>query len=123
MKMKKVRVPKTRHVIVLLVIITFSSSIPGMVFGEETILAEYKEIKTVFGCEDSPSTMSGDIIGINQETCNPGPLICLGCYEYICIGLDGYATMSSEACFLLAFCFGVSNCEALCIGLLPQIAF
>ena len=121
--MKKVRALKTTQAIVLVVVITFLSSIPGIVFGEEEISIEYKEMIAALGCEENPSIMSGDIIGIDQDTCTPGPLICVGCYEYFCIGLDGYATMSSDACFLLAFCFGASNCDALCIGLLPEISF
>jgi hypothetical protein len=123
MKMKKVRALKTTQVIVLLIVITFLSSIPGMVCGEEAISEEYQEMKAELGCEDSRSTINGDIIGISQDSCNPGPLLCIGCYEYICIGLYGYATMSSETCFLLAFCFGMSDCEALCFGLWPEIPF
>lgn len=121
--MRRVRTLRATQVIILFAVVSFLSAIPGMVFGEEMILAEYKDMKGALGCAENPGTMSGDIIGINQETCTPGPLICVGCYEYFCIGLDGYATMTSDACFLLAFCFGVSNCDALCIGLLPQISF
>ena len=121
--MEKVKALKTTQTMVVFAIITFLASFPGMAFGEEAFLAEYDEIKPALSCEECPGIMNGDIIGINQDTCTPGPLICLGCYEYICMGLDGYATLTSEACFLLAFCFGASDCEALCIGLLPQISF
>jgi hypothetical protein len=121
MKMKHVKALKTTQVILLLVVITFLSGIPGMVFGEEAFSVEYEEMIVALGSEESGSIISGDIIGISQDTCIPGPLLCIGCYEYICIGLYGYATMSSEACYLFAFCLAGSDCQALCIGLFPEI--
>jgi hypothetical protein len=119
-KMKTVRALTTMKVIVLLVVITFLSSSPGMVFGEEVISGAYEEMIAGLGDDESPGIVSGDMIGINQETCNAGPLLCFGCYEYICIGLYGYATMTSESCFLLAFCFSWTDCQALCFGLVPD---
>lgn len=118
--MKTVRVHRTAKVIVLLFVITFLSSSPGMVFGEEAIPAAYEEMMAGLGNEESPGIVSGDMININQETCNAGPLLCFGCYEYICIGLYGYATMTSESCFLLAFCFSWTDCQALCFGFVSE---
>jgi len=120
MTMKTVRALTTTKVIVLLVVITFLSGSPGMVFGEEAISIEYEEMIAGLDDEKSPGIVSGDMIGINQDTCKAGPLLCFGCYEYICIGLYGYATMTSESCFLLAFCFSGTDCQALCLGLLPD---
>ena len=118
--MKAVRAFATAAVIVLLVVITFLSGSPGMVSGEESIPAVYEEM--IAGLDDAEiyGTVSGDVIGINQDTCNPGPLLCFGCYDYICIGLYGYATMTSDGCFLFAFCFSWTDCQALCFGLVPE---
>ena len=118
--MKAVRVFATAEVIVLLVVITFLSSSPGMVFGEESMTATYEKMIAGLGDDEIPGRVSGDVIGINQDTCNPGPLLCFGCYDYICIGLYGYAAMTSEACYLLAFCFSWTDCQALCFGLVPD---
>ena len=118
--MKNVRAHRTPQVILLLFAITFLSSAPGMVLGEEAIPAAYEAMMAGLGNEESPGVVSGDMIGINQETCNAGPLLCFGCYEYICIGLYGYATMTSESCFLLAFCFSWTDCQALCFGFVPE---
>jgi len=118
--MKRVRAFTATGVIVLLVAIAFFPSSPGMVFGEEAIPATYEGMIAGLVDNGAPRTVSGDMIGINQETCNAGPLLCFGCYEYICIGLYGYATMTSEACFLMAFCFSWNDCQALCFGLVPE---
>jgi len=118
--MKTVRALATKGVIVLVFVITFVSDRPGMVFGEEAIPAAYEEMIAGLGDGESSNIVSGHIIGINQDMCEAGPLLCFGCYDYICIGLYGYATMTSEACYLLAFCFSWTDCQALCFGLVPE---
>ncbi len=118
--MKTLRALATTGVIILVAVITLLSGNPGIISGEESIPATYEEMIAGSGDAESSGTVSGDMIGINQDACNPGPLLCFGCYEYICIGLYGYATMTSESCYLLAFCFSWTDCQALCFSLVPE---
>jgi hypothetical protein len=94
---------------------------PVEVFGEELISAEYGKMLAYPCGGENINLLSENIVEINQDNCPPpGPYICFGCFEYTCIGLYSYANMSSDACWLLAFCFLASDCQALCVGLMPE---
>jgi hypothetical protein len=118
--MKKLRSLTTIQVILLLNISIFLTGTSGMASGDEAFSVDQKEMPTVSCYTQSSSILSGNMIEINQGTCMPGPYICIGCFEYACIGLSGYGTIIMDACLLLTFCFVVSDCQALCISLLPE---
>lgn len=109
-----------KKLIVIVAVITALGGSPAMVFAEETLWAEYKEMIAGLTEEERPGSVNGALIGMDQDTCDAGPLLCFGCYEYVCIGLYGYATMTSESCYLIAFCLGWTDCQALCFGLVPE---
>lgn len=109
------------QVILLLAISLFLIGIPGKVCGEEPVSAEYRKMLAEPCGGKNVNILSETIVEINQNGCPPpGPYICFGCFEYICIGLNSYANMSSDVCWLLAFCFLASDCQALCVGLIPE---
>lgn len=113
---------KTTQVILLLVIILSFTGFPGKVCGEEQLSVEYGKMLAEPCGEENANILSENIVEINQCGCcpPPGPYICFGCYEYTCIGLHSYATMTIDACWLLAFCFLASDCQALCVSLIPE---
>lgn len=113
---------QTTKVILLLVTILFLTGFPGKVSGEEPLFAEHGKMLDEPCCKENSNILSEHIVEINQCGCcpPPGPYICFGCYEYTCIGLYSYATMTIDACWLLAFCFLASDCQALCFSLIPE---
>ncbi len=119
--MNNSRAFKTTLAILLLTLSLFLTGIPGEVCGEEPISVEYGKMLAE-PCGAKNASISGeDIVEINQCGCPPpGPYICIGCFEYTCIGLYSYASLISDACWLLAFCFMASDCQALCVGLMPE---
>ena len=121
-KMHIGRVFKTTQVILLLVITLSLTGFPGKVWGKEPLSVEYRKMLADPCSEENANILSGNIVEINQCGCcpPPGPYICFGCYEYTCIGLYSYAAMTIDACWLLAFCFLASDCQALCVSLIPE---
>ena len=112
---------KTTQFILLLTISLFLAEFPGEACGEEKISVEYGKMLAEPCGEENANTSSDNIVEKNQCGCPPpGPYICIGCLEYTCIGLYSYATMTMDACLLLAFCFLASDCQALCFGLIPE---
>ena len=120
--MNNSRVFKTLQAILLLVISLFLTGFPGKVCGEEPLSAEYEKATAEAYCAENTNIFSGNIIETNQCGCcpPPGPYLCIGCFEYTCIGLNSYASMISDVCWLLAFCFFASDCQALCFSLIPE---
>jgi hypothetical protein len=112
--------PRTK-VILLLSMSLLLTGFPGKTWGEEPISVDnVKMLAELCGTENT-SIFSENIIEKNQCGCPPpGPYICIGCFEYTCIGLYSYASLISDVCWLIAFCFLASDCQALCVGLIPE---
>ena len=109
------------QVMLLLLITLFLTGFPVKVWGEESVSVEYGKMLAESCGTENTSIFNEDIVEKNQCGCPPpGPYICIGCFEYTCIGLYSYASLISDACWLLAFCFLASDCQALCVGLIPE---
>ena len=121
-KMSNSRAFKTTPVLLLLVTSLFLTGFKEETCGEETVSVEYETMLTKSCYAENVNILSENIVEINQCGCcpPPGPYICIGCLEYSCIGLYSYASMISDSCWLLAFCFFASDCQALCVSLIPE---
>ena len=109
------------QVILLLAISLLLTGFSGKAWSEEPVSPEYETIPAKPCCAENTKILSGNMFEVNQYGCPPsGPYICFGCFEYTCIGLFSYATMTMDACLLLTFCFLASDCQALCVGLMPE---
>ena len=120
-KMSNSKALRTTQVILLLAISLLLTGFSGKAWSEEAVASEYVKMLAEPCGSENTSIFSENIVDKNQCGCPPpGPYICIGCFEYTCIGLYSYASLISDACWLLAFCFLASDCQALCVGLIPE---